>query len=345
MKQINLFLTFDYELPLGGWTVSPESALIEPTQKILALCDKLQVHAVFFVDVLCMIRFRRLENNTFEKAVRKQLAEIVEKGHDIQLHLHPHWFTSGLENGKYQPSKDFRLADFCPHEIADMVVQGIAYLNEIAKPVNPDYSCVAFRAGGLNLENSPVFFQILSENGIRIDSSLCHGYYYASEISTVDHNNLPNQANWYFKNGKYNVPATSGIYEIPIAGKSKSVFEIPTWIKVKIHKDRMPENRGKMIHRDAQLSFRKKLRKALSARMLSFDNYTYSTRFLMRILHHNIKCFGRQPVINLAIISHPKSMDVYHYQLMEDYIVSVRKHYGNRIAFRTFHDYFQSLSS
>ena len=339
MARINLLLTFDYELPLGGWTVSPEAALIEPTRQILALCEKLQVRAVFFIDVLSFIRFKGLENNSFEQSVRNQLVEIVEKGHDIQLHLHPHWFTSYLDNEVYSPSNNFKLADFGEQEITDMVVQGIDYLNEIAKQVNPDYQCLAFRAGGFNLEDSPLIFRVLSQNGIVIDSSLCHDYYFASDISTVDFRKLPNQSNWFFNHGKYEVPTTSGIYEIPIAGKKKSVFEAPTFIKAKLYKNRIPENRGKIIHLAHKLSFRHKLRKVFSSRMLSFDNYTYSTRFLIRILNDNIKRFHRQEEINLAIISHPKSMDWYNYQLMEDFIVSVKNCYGSQIAFTTFQEF------
>ena len=339
MAQINLFLTFDYELPLGGWTVSPEAALIEPTRQILALCEKLQVRAVFFVDVLSLIRFRELENDSFEQSVRQQLTEIVKQGHDIQLHLHPHWFTSCFENGIYKPSKNFRLADFNETEITGMVVQGIDYLTEVAKQVDSDYTCLAFRAGGFNLENSPLIFKILAENGIRIDSSLCHGYYFASDISTVDYTDLPNQSNWFFENGQYKAPTTSGIYEIPIAGKGKSVFEMPTFSKAKFYKNRMPENRGKIIHIENKLSVRQKLRKALSSRMLSFDNYTCSVHFLISVLNDNIKRFQRQEEINLAIISHPKAMDWYNYQLMEDFIVSVQKQYGNQIVFTTFQSF------
>ena len=339
MERINLFLTFDYEFPLGGWTVSPEAALIEPTRHILALCAKLQVRAVFFVDVLAFIRFRELGNDSFEQSIRKQLTEIVEQGHDIQLHLHPHWFTSCFENGIYKLSKDFRLADFSETEINDMVAQGIDYLNKIAKPVNLGYTCLAFRAGGYNLDNSPLIFKILAENGIRIDSSLCHGYYFASDISIVDYRGLPNQSNWFFTNGQYRIPTFSGIYEIPIAGKKKTVFEAPTFIKAIFHKGRMPENRGSIIHSGNKLSFRQKWGKALSSRMLTFDNYTYSSRFLMHILKDNIKNFSRQQEINLAVISHPKAMDRYNYQLMEDFIVSAQKRYGNQVVFTTFQEF------
>ena len=344
MAQINLFLTFDYELPLGGWTVSREAALIEPAEKILDICERLQVPAVFFVDVISFIRFQQLKNDSFAQSVRKQLTDIVAKGHEIQLHLHPHWFTSRFDDGHYSPSQDFKLSDFDDYTISCMVAQGIDYLNEIAKPINPNYRCIAFRAGGHNLENSPMIFDILSENGILIDSSLCHGYYFASDLSTVDYRHLPNQSNWFFSNGRYETSAMSGIYEIPIAGKRKTIFEIPTFIKAMLLKKRKPENRGKMIHSDNELPLQKKLRKAMSSRMLSFDNYTYSTRFLMRVLNDNIKKFSKQDEINLAIISHPKSMDRYNYRLMEDFVVAAQKRYGNQLTFTTFQAFVKKQS-
>lgn len=336
MKTINLFLTFDYELPLGGWTVSPENALIEPTNKILEICEKFQVSAVFFVDVLSFIRFRELENNNFEKSVRKQLAEIVAKGHDIQLHLHPHWLNSHLENDTYIPSNEYRLSDFDEQEISKMVIQGIDYLNEIAKPINPNYKCLAFRAGGYNLENSSLIFKVLEENGIVIDSSICHGYCFHSDISNVDYRHVPNMSNWFFADGDYNKPSSSGIYEIPIAGKKKSFFEVPTFVKAKIYKSRAPENRGKMIHSQGKSPFLEIFKRAVSSRMLSFDNYTYSSRFLMKILRCNLRKFKKQEEINLSIIAHPKTMDWYSFKLMENFIPSVGKFYGGKIVFNTF---------
>ena len=339
MARLNLFLTFDYELPLGGWDVPPEDALIKPTHTILALCDKLHISVVFFVDALSFIRFRSLKNNAFENMVRKQLLEIVQRGHDIQLHLHPHWFTSQLDNEMYNPSNDFKLADFSEREITDMVVQSIDYLNEIAKQVNPAYRCLAFRAGGFNLENSPLIFRVLSQNGIVIDSSMCHDYYFVSDISKVDYRHLPNRSNWFFQDGKFREPTSSGIYEIPIAGKNKSIFEIPTFVKSKLYKNRTPENRGKMIHRDYRLPFREKIRKAMSSRMLSFDNFTCSSRYLLKILQYNVKKFRNREEINLSIIGHPKAMDWYNFKLMEDFVAAVRKLYGNQVEFTVFQEF------
>ena len=342
MKTINLFLTFDYELPLGGWIVTPEEALIEPTNKILQICENLNLSVTFFVDVLSFIKFREIENNNFEKSIRQQLSEIVAKGHDIQLHLHPHWLTSYLDNETYNPSKDYKLSDFNESEISDMVIKGIEYLNEIAKPINPDYKCLAFRAGGYNLENSPLIFKILEKNDIIIDSSICHGYCFVSDVSTIDYRDVPNVPNWFFANGDYNKASKSGIYEIPIAGKKKSFYEIPTFVKTKIYRNRTPINRGKMIHSSSKSPVLEVFKKAVSSRMLSFDNYTYSSRFLMKILKYNLKKFEKQQEINLSIIAHPKSMDRYNFKLMENFVVSVRKLYGEDVEFNTFQKFYST---
>jgi hypothetical protein len=337
-QKINLFLTFDYELPLGGWHVPLENALLKPTARLLQLCDDLRVPAVFFVDVLSGIQMRRWGESSFEEAMRRQLQEAAAKGHDLQLHLHPHWLTSTCEGGKYTPSKDFRLADFTPAQIDEMVVSGIAYLRQIAVPVCPDYRCLAFRAGGYNLENSDVIFDVMQRRHIGIDSSLCDGYYYASDRSTVDFRGLPARPNWYFRNGDFKRPEQDGIYEIPIAGKKKSLFEAPTVVKMRFHKQRKPESRGRMIHAEAP-SFKKKWRKAMSARMVSFDNYTYSTRFLLKALRYNLDRFAAFEEINLAVISHPKSMDTHNFRLMEDFVRSVRSLYGEQVRFTTFQQF------
>jgi len=336
MQQINIFLTFDYELPLGNQNIKPNETLIHPTEKLLQLCDELQVSVTFFVDVMCCLQLQNWGESEFESLIRQQLQSAGEKGHDLQLHLHPHWLTSGYENKIYTPSKDFRLADFSENEIKEMVENGILYLTEIALPVKADYRCLAFRGGGYNTENPALLFDILAKNNIKIDSSMCHDFYFASDRSVVDYRRLPEYPGWFFQNGDFRNPTTDGIFEVPIAGKKKSLTELPTFIKLKVYKNRRPRNLGKMVHSENKLSVSEKRKKALSSRMLSFDNYTYSTKFLLKILQYNIKKFSTFEEINLAVASHPKSMDNYNFLLMKEFVESVRKLYGEQVCFTTF---------
>lgn len=48
----------------------------------------------FFANVLCPIRYRELGQERFPDAFDAQLRELHELGHDIQLHIHPHWLKA-----------------------------------------------------------------------------------------------------------------------------------------------------------------------------------------------------------------------------------------------------------
>lgn len=338
-QKVNIFLTFDYELPLGGWRISPENALIHPTERVLQTCKKLDVPAIFFVDVLSAMQLIRWGETALESVMRRQLQISVGRGHDLQLHLHPHWLTSTYKDRQYTPSKDFRLADFLPYRIENMIDSGIRYLRGVGRSVDPDYNCLAFRAGGYNVENSKVIFSALQTRRIWIDSSMCDGYYYASDCSTVDFRDLPDLPNWYFRNGNIRNPVKGGIYEIPVAGKPKSLLELPSFVKRTLHPGRQPEVRGRTMHEGSRLSLQARWRKAMSARMLSFDNYALSTGFLLGILKYHLNRFPEYGEINLAVVSHPKSMDTYNFFLMEDFIASVRRIYGEQVRFMTFQQF------
>ncbi|MDR2145954.1 MAG: hypothetical protein LBE91_05810, partial [Tannerella sp.] len=41
-----------------------------------------------------------------------QLQYAISGGHDVQLHIHPHWLTSEYDGKNFHPSNDFSLSDF-----------------------------------------------------------------------------------------------------------------------------------------------------------------------------------------------------------------------------------------
>ena len=117
---------------------------------------------------------------TFMNHMRYQLQDAINRGHDVQLHLHPHWIDTTYSNGKFYPSQKYSLNDYrdnaYPNDISGIVEQGVNFLNNICKPVNEDYRCIAFRAGGYNLSPSTArILNALWENGIRIESSIAKG--------------------------------------------------------------------------------------------------------------------------------------------------------------------------
>jgi hypothetical protein len=347
MKKLKIFLTFDHELPLGELNTTYEKALFEPTDKVLQLAGELSVPVILFTDILGALRYKEWDNAGFYQPYINQLKSALENGHDIQLHLHPHWLTSNFKNGIVKPSNDFKLADFknkvYPENIPGIIETGCTLLNSICKSVVADYKCVAYRGGGYSLSpESDKIFSNLYNNGIRYDSSICKGFYFKSSISEVDYTNLPLVANWFIGlNGDYTKTSDSGILEIPIACKPKSLFEVPTRFKMKKYQHRAPGYFGHQIHEGKKNSnLFSKIRQSLSSRQLSFDNYTYSPSYLMEILEYHINKYSESETILLSAIGHPKSMGDYSLHLMKYFVEETRKRYGGKVEFYTYQELF-----
>lgn len=339
--KLKLFLTFDHELPLGELKTSFDASLFEPTRAVLDLADELGVKVTLFTDILCAERFKDWDYNNFYSPYTQQLQDALKRGHDVQLHIHPHWLTSKYENSTIIPSLDFGLSDFTEklqfNGIGGIIKQSIDELNQICIEATPDYKCVAYRAGGYNIwPSTSEILRKLHSQGILFDSSIAPGYYFKSTISEVDFRNLPSKPNWILNPDNYhNSSNENGIMEIPIATIPKTPFELPTRFKLKKYAYRAPITHGSMIHSDPSNDRKAKLKMLFSWRMLTFDNYTLSLKYLLRIIDYNVKKHKTADTLMLSIISHPKSMGDYSFELMKGFITEIKKKYPD-VEFLTF---------
>jgi len=321
-------------LPLGVLKTSYESALFDPTRKVMELADKLGVKVTLFTDILCASRFKEWDFTNFYTPYKNQIVTALKNGHDVQLHIHPHWLTTTYDNGKYFPSTDFGLSDFVENEpfkgVGGIIQQSVEELSRLCISANPLYKCIAYRAGGFNI--APATKQIMTAlyaNGIRYDSSMARGYYFKSGISEVDFRKLPDKPNWVIDPDNYHAAASDskGILEIPIATIHKTPFEIPTMFKLAKYAKREPLNHGTMIHEGNHSDIAAKIKMLLSVRFLSFDNYTVTLDYLLRIVRYNIRRYKSSETIMMSILSHPKSMGSYSFELMEGFIKEIHMRY------------------
>jgi len=350
--RIRVFLTFDHELPLGGVSASYEDALFAPTRRVIELAKKYGVRVTFFSDVLCAYRYKEWDYRNFYVPYVDQLQDAIGKGHDIQLHIHPHWLTSTFNGTSFLPSDDFLLSDFKEDTkyggIPGIIRLSIDCLNDICMQATDNYHCVAFRAGGYAVHpGSDILFNSLYNQGIRYDSSMAKGYYFCSGLSTVDFRKLPKVPNWIIDPDDYHsmLSCPPGILEIPIATIPKTLFEIPTRFKLKKYAGRAVENRGRMIHQDTQADLSSKLKALFSARMLSFDNHTLSLDYLLKIFGYNVNLHkNKHEELMFSVISHPKTMGDYSFELMEGFISTVQKSFQN-VEFTTFAEHYRTQKS
>ena len=350
MTKIKILLAFDHELPLGGLNENYDKAIFEPTQNLIELSNKINVKINLFTDILSAHKFKTWDYTGFYEPYKKQLQLAVNNKHDVQLHIHPHWLTTSYSNKNYLPSKDFKLSDFInskEYSINSIIKLGKDELVKICEEVNKDYKCIAYRAGGFNMEpNSIEIVEALLANNIFIDSSIAKEMYFKSNFSELNYRNYNKKGNWYL-NPKISLSDTSlnhGIYEIPVGTSPSSVsYLLKHLIRKKVYSSRMPLNVGKTIHQ-GKTDIKNKINSLLSIKLLGFDVYTFNGKDLLQMLdwHINNNEANSNNDIMVSTVSHPKNMGTYSLQLMDEFIDLVRNKYKENVEFCTFRDVFDT---
>src|SRR4051812_23057907 len=103
---INIFITLDYELFFGSKPGSQENAIIYPTKQLLVILNKHKAKASFFVDSGYLLKLKeyKVKYPDLEKdyeEISDQIKSLSADGHDIQLHIHPHWEDSYYDGNKW----------------------------------------------------------------------------------------------------------------------------------------------------------------------------------------------------------------------------------------------------
>ena len=232
MQNSMLILTLDYEL-YGDGSGDIYKHIVEPTERILSICNKHNVKITIFVECLEILKMKELnKNNELKQAtasigdIERQLQSACKMGHDVQLHLHPQWVDAKFSNesGWTLNEKYYSVCNLIEgigeERTKEIVGNCKKYLEELLQQVDSSYKCNAFRAGGYCITPSEKIVKILTELDFKIDSSVLpgdckggpHGY---------DFTNSPKEYYWYIEN--YNVIMKSqnetGMIELPLATK------------------------------------------------------------------------------------------------------------------------------
>ncbi len=157
--------------------------------------------------------------------------ETIKRKSDVQLHLHPQWLNARNQDQKWHVDCDhFAISDFCAPSRVNVLKKGKQYLDRLLQPVDSDYECIAFRAGGYFIEPSKFVIKHLRDAGILCDTSVTKGLYYPGFFDYRDaHSNC---VPWFSssENIKYKSDNNEGILEIPIY--SRNCYDWPLFRKL-----------------------------------------------------------------------------------------------------------------
>ncbi len=231
---IYILYSADYELFLGGNYCDENEVLIDPTNDLLDVCDRLKIPLTLFADIFSIMRYKEHNIFSFPDAAEKQLKDTIRRGHDVQSHVHPHWKYTRIDGNRYTVNADYFLLGKLDTDntvlykkILDYLITSRNYLHELLRQVNTSYQCIAFRSGGYGLQpNASMVIKALTEAGFIIDSSIVPDLVIRNNVNEIDFSIVPKMANYYLDDG-ISRPSKEGhgIFEIPIASCTFSVGE------------------------------------------------------------------------------------------------------------------------
>ena len=211
-----LILSQDYELFFQD-SGSVESCLIKPCDALLHFADANDARFTFFIDAGMLLAMQRYADEEPAlaaelKLVREHISMLAERGHEIALHVHPHWEDTVRVNGEWRfGGTRYQLRSFDDADILGIFRRYSAILNELsgARPTS-------YRAGGFCVEPFSKIAPALSELGIQIDSSVVPGATLHDPEKGFDFSSAPDEAFWEFTESPGIVAAGGEFLQIPI---------------------------------------------------------------------------------------------------------------------------------
>jgi len=176
---IYLALTDDWELR-GDGSGDMGAIQLEPMRKLASIYEKNGARGSFFVEVMQQRTFRRLQSQHPElKALaddwEAQVKDVYQRGHDIQLHIHPQWTRAEYQDGSWKLQGRWSILDYSSEEADRLIQECKSFLEDILQSIDPEYRCLAFRAGAWCVAPSPHILSQLVKAGIVLDASIVEG--------------------------------------------------------------------------------------------------------------------------------------------------------------------------
>jgi len=191
---IYLVFTDDWEL-WGDASGDPEKLQFRPMRELVRIFNRHGVRASFYAEVMQQLCFRRFQDHHPELKVLadvwdEAVVEAFRQGHDIQLHLHPQWKGATYEGRRWKISAPWSLLDHDPVDVRQMLSEGKRYLQSLLRPIDPNYNCVAFRAGHWCIAPSRFALPTLAELGFTLDTSVIGGLQYRTIDVSLDYSSV-----------------------------------------------------------------------------------------------------------------------------------------------------------
>ncbi len=231
---MKFLLSLDYELFFGSKIGSVDHCLIEPVTALLRQLERVGLKLSFFVDATFLIRLRQ-EGRKFPvllaeyDKIRRHLEQLKQQGHDIQLHIHPHWQDSYYDGACWRiNTRRYTLHDFSPDERMEIVRLCKQELVNIAGD-----SVFAFRGGGWCIQPFDQIAAALQAEDIWLESTVFHRGKSEDTQRHYDFTTAPDLDYYRFAMDPVCENPTGSFIEVPIGSfrVSPAFFWRLAWVK------------------------------------------------------------------------------------------------------------------
>ncbi|MBT3520319.1 MAG: polysaccharide deacetylase family protein [Gammaproteobacteria bacterium] len=320
-----ILITLDYELFFGK-SGSTDKCIVEPTERLLSILDKHNIKVSFFVDSGYILKLKEYMQNfdVLKKdydLITQQIQKLSKEGHDIQLHIHPHWEDSIYDGKQWVFNTNrYKLSDFSEIEIDDVVRRYSIVLEEITN-IKP----TVFRAGGWCIQPFDKMANALKKYGIRIDSTVYYNGKNTTPEKSFDFTDASQKDNWRFSNDPLIEEEDGCFLEIPISAVKTTPF---FYFKFIFNKLFGGDNHKAIGDGSAITNSKKQILELLlkpSYSVASIDGYKAS--LLNRCAKQNKE--------QLVLIGHPKAFTPFSLNSLETFISTRR----NDSLFTTYSNY------
>lgn len=226
MEEKQLLITFDYELFLGNRSGNINDCLFVPTDKVLKVIEKYNAKAIFFVDTTYLLTLKENSHRNqkikqdFDK-VCSHVASLIERGHYVYPHLHPHWldaeYLEKTNEWRLKETTHYRFHHCSPQQMEYVFDGSIRLLYEIIKPVNASYKIDTYRAGGWCIQPFENFLPFFKKHEFKYDMSVLGGFYLFSNAQYFDFSSAPQKNAYRFSDDVVKENANGAFTEFNIS--------------------------------------------------------------------------------------------------------------------------------
>jgi len=218
---IECVFTIDYEIYGNGEGALTE-LIYDPARKLKKAFDQAGSKLVLFVEAAELEKIAAAGSDPAIGEVERQIAEFHQDGFEIALHLHPQWYNARHRDGSWELDySEYNLCRLPKDRIEEIVDRSTAYLRSVV--ASPQFSPLSFRAGNWLFQPTGTVAEVLSERGIRVDSSVFKGG--LLHRHNVDYRpSLGNGYFWRFQRDVNQSDVDGAMLEIPIYTRM-----VPCW--------------------------------------------------------------------------------------------------------------------